>query len=362
MGQTKSKENRLLSQKTHFSKKEIDHLRQNVQTSSPNHTNQNGITEDVFKETVKKYVPSVSSHDDVFLKRLYAAFAEDDTKSIDFEQFVDGLSVFMKGTPEEKLELSFKLYDVKHVGYLTRPDLERVMIQLSQAASEDDQTNEIKSMVGRMFDDLDVDGDGRLTFEEYKLSVMKEPLVVDFLEQFLAEHNISQHPRIPSRPASVSSYRSGRSVTHPHSKLSLSGLPPSSSPIHSSSRLSVRVSQAELLDYGHHSLSSHSPTSLSTPGSPTASVNLRNNHSGTYSNPNGSPSIGPRSPHHLSRPTSMTSLDAAVSNMELNNTDESNHTTTIKSASTNKGVISSGVPARSTKNNDESNAPSTAPS
>ncbi|KAI8089708.1 uncharacterized protein BX664DRAFT_333691 [Halteromyces radiatus] len=329
MGQTKSKENRLLSQKTHFSKKEINHLRHNVQSSSTNLTNSNGITEDVFKETVKKYVPSVSSHDDVFLKRLYAAFDVENNKSIDFEKFVDGLSVFMKGTPEEKLELSFKLYDVKHAGYLTRPDLERVMIQLSQAASDDDQTAEIKSMVGRMFDDLDVDDDGRLTFEEYKLSVMKEPLVVDFLEQFLAEHHLSQHPRIPSRPSSVSSYRSGRSLTHPHNKLSLAGFPSSSSPIHSSSRLSVRVSQAELLEYGHHSINSlssgHSPTSLSTPGSPN-SISPRNNHN---NNNNGSPSITPRSPHHLSRPTSMTSLDAALSSMELSHADESNKAATI---------------------------------
>ncbi|KAI8339888.1 hypothetical protein BC941DRAFT_418833 [Chlamydoabsidia padenii] len=47
MGQTKSKENRLLSQKTHFSKKEINHLRQNVQSSS---AKSSGITEDVFKD------------------------------------------------------------------------------------------------------------------------------------------------------------------------------------------------------------------------------------------------------------------------------------------------------------------------
>ncbi|KAI8339887.1 hypothetical protein BC941DRAFT_418831 [Chlamydoabsidia padenii] len=197
------------------------------------------------------------------------------------------------------------------------------MIQLSQAASDDDQTNEIKSMVGRMFDDLDVDGDGKLTFEEYKLSVMKEPLIVDFLERFLAEHNISQHPRVPSRPASVSSYRSGRSLSHPHhSKLSSSGLPPSSSPIHSASRLSVRVSQAELLDYGHHH---HSPTSGS---SPTSSPKYNN-----HNNNNGSPSIGPRSPHHLSRPTSMTSLDAALSTMDLNHVDDSNNKHLVQNGS-----------------------------
>lgn len=175
---------------------------------------------------------------------------------------------------------------------------------------------------------------------------MKEPLIVDFLERFLAEHNISQHPSVPSRPASVSSYRSGRSLTHPHhSKLSLSGLPSSISPIHSASRLSVRVSQAELLEYGHHS---HSPTSLSTAGSPTTSVSLKNNN-----NYNSSPSIGPRSPHHLSRPTSMTSLDAAMTTMELNHADEPNGAG--KPSNANKSTLSNG--SKPVKNNDSTASP-----
>lgn len=55
-------------------------------------------------QTVKKCVPSVSSEDDVFLEQLYAAFAGDNQKrSLDFDEFVDGLSVFMKGNEQEKL-------------------------------------------------------------------------------------------------------------------------------------------------------------------------------------------------------------------------------------------------------------------
>lgn len=42
--------------------------------------------------------------DDVFLKRLYHAFGGDENQAIDFSSFVDGLSVFMKGTPKEKLK------------------------------------------------------------------------------------------------------------------------------------------------------------------------------------------------------------------------------------------------------------------
>ncbi|CEP14414.1 hypothetical protein [Parasitella parasitica] len=279
MGQTKSRErqeNNLLSKKTHFTKKEIHDLRHKVDATIQ--SNNANITQQVFKETVRKYVPSVSSNDDVFLEQLYSAFDVDNNKAIDFSEFVDGLSIFIKGTPEEKLTLSFKLYDVNKDGYLTNTELERVMLKLSGTFSKEDRTTEIKEMIEHMFKDFDVDNDGRLSFDEYKLSAMKEPLIVDFLEQFLAEHHISTFPRAPSRAASIRSY-----ISHTNN----GNKSPSSS-----SKLSVRLSQAELLEYSHHQQQHRLSNNGSVPASPTE-----------------------RKP--LSRPTSMTSLDAALTSMEI---------------------------------------------
>ncbi|RUP48232.1 hypothetical protein BC936DRAFT_144811 [Jimgerdemannia flammicorona] len=278
MGQAKSKENAALARSTHFTAKEINHLRhefENIVGTGDAQTNE--ITEEQFKRvgilhwfwpkrnawcsfalnsvqtlTVKKYVPTVTPGDDAFLARLYSAFDADNNKSIDFRELVDGLSVFMKGTPEEKLvrtfhvqflnlifiimlatlnivpfafdimylelisqatlnvtSVSFKLYDVDHDGFITQPELERVMTQLSMVFDDEDRSLEIRELVHRMFEDLDINGDGRLSLHEYKLSAMKEPLIVDFLEQFLAEHDLSTQPSPPSRPASIRSFRAG---------------------------------------------------------------------------------------------------------------------------------------------------------
>jgi hypothetical protein len=117
---------------------------------------------------------------------------------------------------------------------------------------------------------------------------MKEPLIVDFLEQFLAEHHISVHPRAPSRAASIRSHMSTNGNKSPSS----------------SSRLSVRLSQAELLEYSHHQ--QHRLNNNSSPSSPISSQHEQ------------PPSKG------LSRPTSMTSLDAALTSMEVS--DKTNNT------------------------------------
>lgn len=85
---------------------------------------------------------------------------------MDFSEFVDGLSIFIKGNSEEKLtckcsfflkkkkikksnifySVSFKLYDVNHDGFLTKTELERVMLKLVKYAcfleeKEENNTN-----------------------------------------------------------------------------------------------------------------------------------------------------------------------------------------------------------------------------
>ncbi|KAI7889889.1 uncharacterized protein EV154DRAFT_513249 [Mucor mucedo] len=282
MGQSKSKENNALSKSTHFSPKEIQDLRQRV-----NSQDQDKITEDVFKNSVKQYLPTVSANDEPFLKRLYAAFGGDREKSIDFREFVDGLSIFVKGTADEKLKLSFKLYDVDKDGFISKTELEQVMLQLSQM-SDEDRSEEVQCAIDCMFRDLDVDCDGKLSFEEYKLSEMKEPLVVDFLEEFLSQHNLSEHSTVPS----PNSNRSGASS--PTTTTTATGRPVS---VH-------RLSQAELLDYSHHQQQkTPSPKpSFTQPLTPIETTPPPLEHR-------------PSLPHRLSRGASMPSLDVAMTHI-----------------------------------------------
>ncbi|KAI8077031.1 hypothetical protein BDF21DRAFT_421897 [Thamnidium elegans] len=299
MGQGRSKENIDLSKSTHFSTEEISNLRQNVKQQD-----QNNITEDVFKDSVKQCLPSVSSSDDLFLKRLYAAFGGDQEKSIDFRKFVDGLSVFMKGTFEEKLKLSFRLYDVDKDGFISKDELELVMLQLSQISEEnEDQSEEIQRSIDCMFKDFDVDGDGRLSFEEYKLSAMKEPLIADFLERFLDQHNITNNKRPLSRASSVRSRKSSPVINPQH-------------------RLSLRLTQAELLDFSHqqqllnNNLSETSPRSSEYLSFTPVSAETGNDTTPPSPQSSASSSNGRSSlPHWVSRGPSMASLDAAMVSM-----------------------------------------------
>lgn len=127
---------------------------------------------------------------------------------------------------------------------------------------------------------------------------MKEPLIADFLERFLDQHNITNNTRAPS----VRSRKSSPVINPQH-------------------RLSLRLTQAELLDFSHqqqllnNNLSETSPRSSEylsfTPVSDEASNTTPPSPQSSASSSNGRPSL----PHRVSRGPSMTSLDAAMVSM-----------------------------------------------
>ncbi|KAJ3013520.1 UNVERIFIED_CONTAM: hypothetical protein HDU68_000639, partial [Siphonaria sp. JEL0065] len=114
-----------LKDETHFTLNEIKKLKKEFQKqANPDFT----ITKEQFKATLTKHVHCWSvGAQYLFLERLFDAFDTDRSKSIDFREFIQGLSVFMKGSAEEKMELSFRLYDIDHSGSIEPKELINIM-------------------------------------------------------------------------------------------------------------------------------------------------------------------------------------------------------------------------------------------
>ncbi|KAI8811491.1 hypothetical protein BJ742DRAFT_143596 [Cladochytrium replicatum] len=183
MGNTHAREDQDLKSESHFSDHEIKKLRTEFsKVADEEHT----ITKEQFKHTLLNHVQCWSAGAQyLFLERLFDAFDLDGNHKIDFREFTHGLSAFMKGTPEEKLELSFRLYDIDKSGSIEPKELIRIMSQMYSAFYNEDQTEKIRGIVTQIFEDLDINGDGSLSLTEYKLMALKEPMIIDFLEQFL---------------------------------------------------------------------------------------------------------------------------------------------------------------------------------
>jgi len=176
-----------LSKISHFTEEEVHSLYEKFsKVSDKNHE----IKKSQFMEIMTCHVESFSNKSkQLFLQRLFDAFDENHNDSIDFREFIKGLSIILKGSTDEKMELSFRIYDIHHKGYLTRKELEDFTTYMYKTLYPDDKEGEskMKVMVQNLFEDLDVDGNEELEISEFKLGALKEPIIVDFLEIFLKD-------------------------------------------------------------------------------------------------------------------------------------------------------------------------------
>ncbi|KAL8281424.1 hypothetical protein RQP46_006108 [Phenoliferia psychrophenolica] len=101
--------------------------------------------------------------------RMIAIFDENGGGTVDFQEFVAGLSAFSsRGGREEKLKFAFKVYDMDRDGYISNGELFLVLKMMVGNNLKDQQLQQI---VDKTMMEADQDGDGKLDFEEFKAMV-----------------------------------------------------------------------------------------------------------------------------------------------------------------------------------------------
>lgn len=109
-------------------------------------------------------LPQVSSNP--LAQRMIAIFDEDGGGSVDFREFISGLSAFSsKGNKEEKLKFAFKVYDIDRDGLISNGELFLVLKMMVGSNLKDVQLQQI---VDKTIMEADRDGDGKIDFDEFK--------------------------------------------------------------------------------------------------------------------------------------------------------------------------------------------------
>jgi len=176
-----------LVQSTHFSEDEVKRLHTHFRSISGSIQN-DGVID------IAEFQQALGLKNSAFAERIFRVFDINKDEVINFREFVCGLSVFCsKGTVDEKLQLSFKLYDRDEDGYIDKPELmsmlRAIMFDNMLFHLSDDH---IRALVDSTFSEADQNGDGLISFEEYKTLVNKHPtilknLTLDLETDMLAE-------------------------------------------------------------------------------------------------------------------------------------------------------------------------------
>jgi len=90
----------------------------------------------------------------------------DGNGTIDFQEFLAMMARQMKNPADEELELreSFKVFDKNGDGYISAPELRHVMTTLGEKLTDEE--------VDEMIREADIDGDGKVNYEEFVKMMM----------------------------------------------------------------------------------------------------------------------------------------------------------------------------------------------
>ncbi|KAH6804402.1 calcineurin B-like protein 8 [Perilla frutescens var. frutescens] len=133
----------------------------------------------IHKEEFLLALFNCSNKKNLLAERLFELFDLKKNGVIEFGEFVRTLNIFHPDSPaEDKTAFAFKLYDLKHTGYIEREELkEMVLATLSESGlsiSDDD----VEAIVDKTLQEADLKGDGKIDLEEWKELVAKYPSLI----------------------------------------------------------------------------------------------------------------------------------------------------------------------------------------
>lgn len=98
--------------------------------------------------------------------RLIEIFDEDGGGDVDFQEFISGLSAFSsRGQKDEKLWFAFRVYDIDRDNYISNGEL---FLVLKMMVGNNLKDTQLQQIVDLTIMEADLDGDGKISFEEFK--------------------------------------------------------------------------------------------------------------------------------------------------------------------------------------------------
>jgi ubiquitin C-terminal hydrolase/Ca2+-binding EF-hand superfamily protein len=138
----------------------------------------NGKLHEAEFDKVFEHDALLKSFPDQIRERIFTVFGQasaNDKKSsrsaknfITKDAFLRGVAIIAHGSPSERIQLLFNVYDYDATGSITKREMKYFMKALRDTFNEDMRAEESATLVRNLFDEADKNEDGELHFEEFK--------------------------------------------------------------------------------------------------------------------------------------------------------------------------------------------------
>ncbi|NXG70299.1 GUC1A protein, partial [Baryphthengus martii] len=129
------------------------------------------LTEHEFKQFFE--LRGLDPETNEYVEQMFRTFDMNKDGYIDFMEYVAALSLILRGELEQKLRWYFKLYDVDGNGCIDRHELLNI-IKAIRAINGGDHETSAEEFTNRVFNKIDVNGDGELSLDEFVEGARKD--------------------------------------------------------------------------------------------------------------------------------------------------------------------------------------------
>jgi len=124
------------------------------------------ISKKSFQSMMKACYPGADT--EKLGKHIWRMYDTNQDGHIDFREFMVVLYVMSNGSPEENLKQIFRVFDINNDGKINLAEMKRIVNDLSKLIDEKDVENASKEiLVQSAFSEMDEDGDGEISQEEF---------------------------------------------------------------------------------------------------------------------------------------------------------------------------------------------------
>ncbi|XP_020843076.1 calaxin-like [Phascolarctos cinereus] len=165
---------------THFNQNEMECLVK-LFYSFKEKGNDQGIQEGLDRVEFRNILHNVfGMTDDMLMNRVFGAFDKDSDNHISTTEWVEGLSIFLRGTFEERVKYCYRVYYLNGDGYISQDEMfDMLKNSLLKHSAEEDPEEGIKELVEITLKKMDCDNDGKLSYEDFERAVKKDRLLLE---------------------------------------------------------------------------------------------------------------------------------------------------------------------------------------
>ncbi|CRK99827.1 CLUMA_CG013135, isoform A [Clunio marinus] len=136
-----------------------------------------------FREVLYK---SLGMVEDTLMKHIYSALGSI-TDSVPLKHWINTMSLFLRGTLEEKIKYCFDVYDTSGKNEIRYEDMVTLLRSCVFKHRDEEVEEIVKDFADIILKKLDYDKDGIITFADFNETVKNDPMMLECLGQCLPD-------------------------------------------------------------------------------------------------------------------------------------------------------------------------------